>query len=105
MTFLFRFMFRNLKGYRLFVVIAIFVSFASVACDIGAAYPLKWIPNKLQSDKLHPQNPEPIFDGLISFFDHFDSQQNLRQQITATNPHTVLGVILFSATVLVVFAL
>src|ERR1700694_3259024 len=98
MTFLFRFMYRNLKGYRLFVLIAIVVSFVQVAAAIGAAYPLKWIPNKLQAN----QDPEPIFDGIISFFDKYDTSA----KVTLTNPHhTVVGVILFAASVLVIVAL
>jgi len=96
MTFLFFFLYRNLKGYRPLVIGAILVSFVDVAVEILAALPLKYIPAKLQSDK---NNPDTIWNGMISFFDKFDTAHI--SKITAQNPHTVLGVILFSATLLV----
>ena len=105
MLYLLRFMYRNLKGYRLFVLIAILVSFGEVAAAIGAAYPLKWIPNKLQPNAQNPagQDPEPIFNGLINFFDKFGTPA--KATLTNPHPHTVVGVILFSCAVLVFFAL
>src|SRR2546423_1691598 len=105
MLFLFRFMYRNLKGYRFFVLIAIFVSFAQVAAAIGAAYPLKWIPNKLQISTQNPAglDPEPIFDGFINFFDKYGTPA--KASLNNPHPHTALGVILFAATVLVIVAL
>jgi ATP-binding cassette subfamily B protein len=100
MLFLLRFMIRNLKGYRFLVVLALLVSFAQVVADIGAALPLKYIPNKLQGH----QNPDAFWNGLISIFDRFDTPEHL-QQLTPQNPHTVLGVILFSTALLVFFAM
>src|ERR1700730_6093506 len=97
MTFLFLFLYRNLKGYRHLVIGAILVSFLDVAVEILAALPLKYIPAKLQSSN---NNPDAIWNGMVSFFDQFDTEHV--GKITAHNPHTVLGVILFSATLLVV---
>jgi ATP-binding cassette subfamily B protein len=147
MTFLFRFLFRNLKGYRALVFLAILVSFAGVAVDILAALPLKYIPAKLQSAD---HNPDPIWDNIVTFFDQqFDpaglskltAQQaaptpkpgtptakpgtpTVRQGTPTKSgtptpapaaqgsstpskpvPHTVLGVIAFSAVLLVVATL
>ena len=95
MTFLFRFLLRNLKGYRPLVVFAILVSFANVAVEIFAALPLKYIPAKLQNPD---NNPDAIWNGLITYFDHFSPEAS---HIPPHQVHTVLGVILFSATLLV----
>src|ERR1700730_9495748 len=97
MTFLLLFLYRNLKGYRFLAVLAIFVSFADVAVEILAALPLKYIPAKLQDPK---KNPETIWNGFISFFDRFDTAH--AGSIPAGQQHTVLGVILFSASLLVI---
>src|SRR6266446_1424462 len=97
MGFLFRFLYRNLKGYRPLVLFAILVSFADVAVTILAALPLKYIPAKLQNPN---NNPDAIWNGFISFFDQFD-KANV-SKLTPQNPHTVLGVILFAATLLVI---
>ena len=45
--FLFKFLYRNLKGYRFLVIIAILVAVAQVSCDLIAAMPLKFIPSKV----------------------------------------------------------
>jgi ATP-binding cassette subfamily B protein len=96
MTFLLLFLYRNLKGYRFLAVLAIFVSFADVAVEILAALPLKYIPAKLQDPK---KNPEAIWNGFISFFDRFDT---VHAGSIPAGQHTVLGVILFSALLLVI---
>jgi ATP-binding cassette subfamily B protein len=95
---LFGFLFRNLRGYRLLVFIAIILTFAQVASDIAVALPLKYIPDKLQNHT----NPPAFLDGFISFFDHFDTPQHV--QALKPGDHTALGVIFFSAVILVVFA-
>ncbi len=43
MRFLFNFLYRHLKGYRLLVVLAILLTIAQVGCDLVAAMPLKFI--------------------------------------------------------------
>jgi ATP-binding cassette subfamily B protein len=94
MGFLFRFLSRNLKGYRYLVLFAILVSFADVAVTILAAFPLKYIPAKIQ-DTTNPKNdPDAIWSGLVSFFDRLGGH-------ATTGVHSVLGVILFSAALLI----
>src|SRR5437868_14148239 len=39
MLFLCRFLYRNLKGYRLLLILAIFVTMAQVGSDLAAAFP------------------------------------------------------------------
>src|SRR2546421_12906015 len=65
---MFKFLFRNLKGYRWLVVIAILVTFLAVGCEIVAAYPLKWIPSKVSNGGNDPsfnyQFLNPILDKI-----------------------------------------
>src|SRR5258706_3041082 len=96
MVFLVRFLLRNLKGYRPLVLLAIIVSFMDVVIAILAALPLKYIPAKLQNAN---NNPDAIWNGFISFVDQFGRAST--DKITPQNPHTVVGVILFAATLLV----
>ncbi len=97
MAFLLLFLYRNLKGYRFLAFLAVLVSFLDVAVTILAALPLKYIPAKLQDPK---KNPEAIWNGPLNFFDRFDTAH--AGHIPAGQEHTVLGVILFSAFLLVV---
>jgi len=46
--FLVKFLYRNLKGYRFLVVLAIVAAIMQVSCDIIALQSLKWIPSKAQ---------------------------------------------------------
>jgi ABC-type multidrug transport system fused ATPase/permease subunit/pSer/pThr/pTyr-binding forkhead associated (FHA) protein len=99
MAFLFRFLYRNLRGFRPLVLLAILVSFANVAVEILAALPLKYIPAKLQ-DPASPQNdPDAIWGGCVSFFDRLAGGKS------PAATHTLLGVILFSAALLIVATL
>src|SRR5258708_19472981 len=64
-----KFLFRNLKGYRLLVVIAIIVTVLQVGCTIAAAFPLKFIPGK----GTNPGNdPACTFRFLNPILDKFD---------------------------------
>lgn len=96
MVFLFRFLYRNLKGYRPLVLFAILVSFADVAIGILAALPLKYIPAKLQNPESPKNDPDAIWSGFVSFFDRFSGESH------PGTAHTVLGVILFAASLLIV---
>jgi ATP-binding cassette subfamily B protein len=122
---LFKFLFRNLKGYRSLVVIAILVTFLQVGCDIGAAFPLKFIPSKVSN----PGNdPSCTFQFLNPILDKFDiplfdpslqldpNQPPVQPGITQCpispgdpNPqliishHSTPGVIVFSVLMLIVF--
>src|SRR2546430_403301 len=97
MAFLLLFLYRNLKGYRFLAILAVLVSFMDVVVTILTALPLKYIPAKLQDPK---KNPEAIWNGLLNFFDGFDTAHV--GHIPAGQQHTILGVILFSAFLLVV---
>src|SRR5579863_8021634 len=66
---LFKFLFRNLKGYRLLVLLAIVVTILQVGSDIAAAFPLKFIPSKVQNAG---NDPSCIFPFLNPILDKFD---------------------------------
>src|SRR5690242_19449056 len=124
---LFKFLFRNLKGYRLVVVLAIFITVTQVFVQIGMAFPLKFIPSKVQN----PGNdPSCTFRFLNPILDKFDIPQiapelqplapgqppqppGLTQcpvspsdpsPVLVTSHHTVNGVIVFSIMMLIIFA-
>jgi ATP-binding cassette subfamily B protein len=131
---LFKFLYRNLKGYRFLVIIAIVVVILQVGCDLLAAMPLKWIPSKVSNPGSDPActfsflNPAlDIFDKSI--FDPSLKQIDLQHQnlqlpdkqpptlpcpitststptaLTQTTHHSVNGVIIFSALWLILFGL
>ena len=134
MTFLFRFLVNNLKGYRLLVVITILVAITQVSCDIIALQPLKWIPSKVQNPGNDPACTFPFLGlnekpGLLDLFDtpaldpslnppaggHVNvppptspCPANPADPRTLLNPnttaHSVIGVIVFSAIVLILFS-
>src|SRR5260370_7085975 len=101
------FMFRNLKGYRFLVVIAVVMTIAQVGANILLAFPLKWILDKIVHDKSVPpkttdtQNLQTFLNGIFIFFDSFGTTRGL----PAGQVHTVLGVILFSTAALIVFGI
>src|SRR6266700_743505 len=132
--FLAKFLYRNMKGLRFLAVLAILVAIMQVSCDILALQALKWIPSKAQNPGNDPAcnisflgvNDNP---GLL---DHFDipaldpslnpppggtqpvppptspCPANPSDPRTLVNPdtthHIVVGVIVFSLIVLVVFS-
>jgi ATP-binding cassette subfamily B protein len=67
--FLFNFLYRHLKGYRLLVVLAILLTIAQVGCDLVAAMPLKFIPSKISNPGSDPACTFPFLDGILSRFD------------------------------------
>ena len=93
-----RFLFRNLKGYRFLIVIAVVMTVAQVGAAILLAFPLKWILDKIVPPTRDPIIP-PFMNGILSFFDRFGTIHGL----PAGQVHTVLGVILFSSSALIVF--
>jgi ATP-binding cassette subfamily B protein len=131
---LFKFLYRNLKGYRFLVVLAILVAVVQVSSDIIALQPLKWIPSKVQNPGNDPACTFPFLGlndnpGLLDLFDTpaLDpalnpppgSHQvqppptspcpgNPADPRTLLNPdithHSVNGVIVFSVIVIVVFS-
>ncbi len=132
--FIFKFLYRNLKGYRLLVALAIVVAVAQVSCDIIALQPLKWIPSKVQNPGNDPACTFPFLGlndnpGLLDLFDtpkldpslnpppggHLavpppssPCPANTADPRTLLFPdlthHSVIGVIVFSVIVLVVFS-
>lgn len=132
--FLFTFLYRNLKGYRFLVVLAIFVAVMQVSSDIIALQPLKWIPSKAQNPGNDPACTFPFLGlndnpGLLDIFDtprldpslspppggHINTPPptspcpanpaDPRTFITPdTTHHSVIGVIVFSVIVLVLFS-
>ena len=66
---LFKFLYRNLKGYRFLVVLAILVTITQVGSDIFAALPLKFIPSKVNNPGNDPACTYPFLDGVLTLFD------------------------------------
>ncbi len=127
---LFKFLYRNLKGYRFLVIIAISVVILGVGADLLAAMPLKWIPSKVSNPGSDPAcgtfsflNPAlDLFDKSI--FDPslkpaqpqqpdkqppklpcpITSTTNLAAPVQFTH-HSVNGVIIFSVLWLILFGL
>ncbi|HXR66171.1 MAG TPA: ABC transporter transmembrane domain-containing protein, partial [Ktedonobacteraceae bacterium] len=98
-TFLFRFLYRHMKGLLRLVMVAILVSFADVAVEILAALPLKYIPAKLQTCT---NDPDGMWSGLVSVFDRFGEKITHANCPNGTSTtHTILGVILFSVALLI----
>jgi ATP-binding cassette subfamily B protein len=127
MAFLFQFLFRNLKGYRWLVVLAMLVSIAQVACVLGAAFPIKWITGKVGSLGNDPSCNFQFLgtdyqSGILGLFDNprIDPTLNLgpapQTECPATpgnensilhpvlTQHSLIGVIVFSIIVLIVLS-
>ncbi len=130
MILLCQFLYRNLKGYRLLVILAVLVTFAQVGSDLAAAMPLKFIPSKVNNPGSDPTCTFPFLDGVLTFFDTPVLDPSLRPTqanqppnqpppapcpATPSNPnsvlqpritqHSVIGVIVFSLLMLAVFGL
>ena len=130
MLFLFQFLYRNLKGYRFLVVLAMLVTVAQVGSDLLAAMPLKFIPSKINNPGSDPACTFPFLDGVLSLFDTPLLDPSLRPlgpgqpagqpppapcPASPSNPysvlhprivqHSVIGVIVFSLIMLAVFGL
>lgn len=88
-----RFLFRNLKGYRFLVLIAVVMTFAQVGAGILLAFPLKIILDKIINHK--DPNLPPFLNNILTFFNRYGTP-------TQGGGNTVLGIILFSASAIVV---
>jgi ABC-type multidrug transport system fused ATPase/permease subunit len=66
---LYKFLWRNLKGYRLMVLLAVFITVAQVFCGICASFPLKFIPSKVQNAGNDPSCTFPFLNPLLDKFD------------------------------------
>src|SRR5581483_2734713 len=126
---LFTFLYRNLKGYRFLVMLAIVVTISQVGCDIMAAFPLKFIPSKINNPGSDPACTFPILNPILDRFDipQIDpslldpSTHQVLQPPTSQCPvastdinsalhpmmthHSIYGVIVFSVLMLLVFGL
>src|SRR5579884_3978468 len=130
MMILARLLYRNLKGYRVLVLLAILVTISQVGCDLLAAMPLKFIPSKVNNPGSDPACSFPFLDPVLSLFDTPVLDPSLRpaaaNQPAGTPPaapcpatpsdpnsithpritaHSVIGVIVFSLVMLLVFGL
>src|SRR5947209_17234016 len=132
MLFLFKFLYRNLKGYRFLIILAILIIFAQVGSDLLAAMPLKFIPSKINNPGSDPACTFPFLDGVLTYFDTPLLDPSLRPPPTPPNQpigqpppapcpaspsdtnsvlhpritqHSVNGVIVFSLLMLAVFGL
>src|SRR6266852_680196 len=97
-----RFLLRNLKGYRFLVVIAVVMALLQVFSAIMQSLPAKFIGDALQL-KIDPR--ATIIPGLIqnAFFGLFDTIG--KSPPTGHNQtHTIIGVILASVVILIVFS-
>jgi ABC-type multidrug transport system fused ATPase/permease subunit len=89
-----RFLYRNVKGHRLKVGVAIFLTVVAVASDVLIAFPFKFILDKIVN---HKDPTVPASGAVMAFFDHFGDRNGLN----GTELHTQLGVILFSGALLI----
>jgi ATP-binding cassette subfamily B protein len=124
---LFKFLFRNLKGYRRVVALAIFITVAQVFAEIAMTFPLKFIPSKVQNPGNDPSCLLPFLNPILDKFDipqiapelnPIPPSQDLQppaltqcpvspsdpSPILMTSHHTVNGVIVFSIVMLIFFA-
>jgi ABC-type multidrug transport system fused ATPase/permease subunit len=92
------FLFRNLKGYRFLVFIAVLMTFAQVGANILLAFPLRWILEKIASPFNDPTLP-PFLNSILTSLNRFGVPD------TQHGGDTVLAVILFSAGTLVVLGI
>ncbi len=101
-----RFLWRNLKGYRFMVFIALLMTIAQVGATLLLAFPFKFILDKIVNSK------DPTFPGIGGFLDFFD-RFGTRPTHTVSGKlvvlpgdfHTQLGVILFSCSMLIVLGM
>lgn len=127
---LFQFLYRNLKGYRLLVALAIIVTISQVGCDIITALPLKFIPSKINNPGSDPVCTIPFLDPILDKFDTPLLDSSLKPlpsdppgtvvqpptaqcPVSSTDPnaaarpkqthHSIIGVIVFSVIMLIIF--
>ncbi|MGZ3623294.1 MAG: ABC transporter transmembrane domain-containing protein [Ktedonobacteraceae bacterium] len=126
-----KFLYRNLEGYRMLVLLAVFITIAEVFAAIAIAFPLKFITSKVQNPGNDPTCTLPFLKPLLNpILDKFDIPQiapelqplapgqppqppELTQcpvspadhnPVLITSHHTVNGVIVFSVAMLIFFA-
>src|SRR5947199_2747858 len=129
MGLLFKFLFRNMKGLRGLVVLAVVITVFQVSSDILAAFPLKFIPSKVQNVGNDPSCYFPFLDlnPIESWFDVPQIDPSLQPDpnlppnpppeaqcpVNQNDPHakivlvshSTIGVIVFSVLMLIIFGL
>jgi ATP-binding cassette, subfamily B, bacterial len=90
------FLFRNLKGYRFLVFIAVAMTFAQVGANILLAFPLKWILDKIINNK--DPNLPPFLNSILTSLNRFGVPDS-------HGGDTILAVILFSAGAIIVLGI
>src|SRR2546429_4319111 len=118
MVFLIKFLWRNLRGYRLLFALTIIVTISQVGCDIVTALPLKFIPSKVSNVAADPACTFAFLDPVLSIFDTPLLDSDLQQSGKVIQPktlpcpkssalkethHSVIGVIAFSIVMLIIF--
>ena len=115
---LFKFLWRNLKGYRFLFVLTILIAVSQVGCDLVSALPLKFIPSKISGD--HSADPACDFPFLDSTLDLFDiwfpdyspdkpgkvirvKEEPCKSSTLKETDHGVTSVIVFSVFMLIIF--
>jgi ATP-binding cassette, subfamily B, bacterial len=88
-----RFLYENLRGRRALVVVAVGLTIGLVLCDLGLAFPLKFILDKYVN---HKDPNFPFSHSVLPWFNHFGSTRGL----TAGEQYTNVGVIAFSGSLL-----
>jgi ATP-binding cassette subfamily B protein len=92
-----RFLYGNLRGQRLLVSLAACMTLVQVGADILVAFPIKFVLDKI----VHHLDPTvPLIGGLLSSFDQLGTRNGLNDN----EIHTQMGVIAFSAALLLVFS-
>jgi ATP-binding cassette subfamily B protein len=101
---MFSFLWRNMKGNRWMVVTAMIMAIAQVLATLFAAFPMKFILDKLTlpAAKAAIAPGVAFLDPLIRFFDNIGGGVPATQPI---NVHSATGVILFSVVAIVVLGI
>src|SRR5947208_2565409 len=128
MGLLVRFLYLNMKGLRALVALAAIITVLQVSCDIAAAFPLKFIPSKVQNPGNDPACLFPFLNPIESWFDIPQIDPSLQRDprfaaspvppavqcpVNLNDPqgrivvvrHSTLGVIVFSILMLLIFGL
>lgn len=109
---LYKFLYRNLKGYRILVVLAIVMVGLQVCSDLVAALPIKFIPSKIQNHDNDPACDYPFLNGVLNWFNRFNPAGSIPHTTcphSSPHPdivtqHSTVGVIVFSVLLLLVFS-
>jgi ATP-binding cassette, subfamily B, bacterial len=100
MTFLMRFLYRNLQGRRALLVLAVVLTLGQVAADLAIAFPLKFIV-----DSAFPPAGQPPHDPSFPFSHALITPFNRFGQKAPGEQYTVVAVIIFSTLLLCVIGL